>query len=278
LQDNQKPDLIAQRHAKLEQIKQLGHAAYPHNYNFSHTIPQILDAYTAGRKSSWRHSASRCASVVACGDARAGQGRIFEHFQRQPSAPIWIYTRLDAVGEANFALYQLLDIGDFIGVAGYLFRTKTNELSVHAQKIDFLAKSFLPLPDKWHGLSDVEIRYRQRYLDLISNQESRQVFVTRSRIIKGIRDFLDARGFIEVETPMMQPLAVATARPSRRITTHWGWIFLRIAPELYLRLIVVNWNAFMRLIATFAMRASRRITIPSSRCSSFTSLTATIAI
>jgi lysyl-tRNA synthetase class 2 len=118
-----------------------------------------------------------------------GQGKAGFSNVSSGSHRLQVYTRLDEVGEANFALYQLLDIGDFIGVAGYLFRTKTNELSVHAKKIDFLAKSFLPLPEKWHGLSDVEIRYRQRYLDLISNPESRQVFVTRSKIIKGF-DFL----------------------------------------------------------------------------------------
>ena len=194
MQDNQKPDLIALRYTKLEQIKQLGHAAYPHGYNFTHTLAQVHDSYQSWSKEQLeaeRIEVRVCGRLVAMrGQGKAGFSNISSGSHR-----FQIYTRLDEVGEANFALYQLLDIGDFIGVSGYLFRTKTNELSVHAQKIDFLAKSFLPLPEKWHGLSDVEIRYRQRYLDLISNQESRQVFVTRSRIIKGIRDFLDARGY-----------------------------------------------------------------------------------
>src|SRR5437868_830943 len=119
---------------------------------------------------------------------------------------IQIYVKKDVVGEPGFQLFHLLDLGDSIGVEGHLFRTKTNELSIWVEKIFFLSKALLPLPEKWHGLSDVEVRYRQRYLDLIANEESRQVFVTRARIIKELRRFFDARGYIEVETPMMHPI------------------------------------------------------------------------
>src|SRR5260370_1590942 len=126
-----------------------------------------------------------------------------------------IYVKKDVVGEQGFELLHLLDLGDSIGVRGHLFRTKTNELSIWVEEIFFLSKALLPLPEKWHGLTDVELRYRQRYLDLIANEKSRQVFVTRARIIQELRRFFDARGYLEVETPMMHPIpAVAVARPS----------------------------------------------------------------
>ena len=117
------------------------------------------------------------------------------------------YLRQDGLSERDFAASRLLDIGDHVGVAGHLFRTKTDELSVWASSLTFLAKCYLPLPEKWHGLSDVETRYRQRYLDLAVNPEVRRVFETRSRTVAAVREFLTARGFLEVETPMMQPIA-----------------------------------------------------------------------
>ena len=193
-------DQFEQRRKKLEQIQALGHDPYPREFRWTDGIGALVAQYgastTAELEANKRETqvAGRIVSYRLMG--KAG----FAHLQGGGQR-IQVYVRKDVVGEAGFALFHLLDLGDSIGVQGHLFRTKTNELSIWVDKITFLSKALLPLPEKWHGLTDVELRYRQRYLDLLANEESRRVFVTRARIIQELRRVFDARGYIEVKHP-----------------------------------------------------------------------------
>lgn len=234
-------DLLKQRLERTREIEALGFQPYGRRFDYSITIPDILERYTA--KSGEELEAARIPVRIAGRIAtvrRMGKAG-FAHLL-QNGAKVQVYIRKDAVSERDYKLYEYLDLGDIIGVEGYLFRTRTGELSVHAEKLEFLSKTLLSMPEKWHGLEDIEIRYRQRYLDLISSPESREVFVKRARLIGSLRRQLEAHGYIEVETPMLQQIyGGAAARP---FVTHHNTLdiplYLRIAPELNLKRLVVG--------------------------------------
>lgn len=234
-------ELFDQRFTRIREIEALGYRAYGQRFDFSHTIDALHDLF--GSKTGEEldavkprvRIAGRIMTVRRMG--KAG----FMHLQQRASR-LQIYVKKDAVPERDYQLYQLVDMGDVIGVEGYMFRTRTGELSVHVDSMTFLSKNLLGLPEKYHGLEDVEIRYRQRYLDLIANPEVQKTFETRARIVGSFRRQLEARSFVEVETPMMQSLyGGAAARP---FVTHHNTLdidlYLRIAPELYLKRLIAG--------------------------------------
>lgn len=234
-------ELLQIRRDKLDKLRALGIDPFGHRYERSHTAQSIVDAYGAKEKEELEELGIvvRLAGRIM---QKRGQGKAgFSHIQ-DLSGRIQIYVRQDAVGENRYEAFDMLDIGDMIGVEGTVFKTKTGEITVKVKQLEVLTKSLYPLPEKFHGLKDVETRYRQRYVDLIVNPEVQKTFITRSRIIRSMRRYLDDRGYLEVETPTLH--AIAGGAAARPFETHHNALdmelFMRIAIELHLKRLIVG--------------------------------------
>jgi lysyl-tRNA synthetase class 2 len=240
-QDQELNELLIIRRGKLDELRALGIDPFGRKYVRTHTAQGILDAYDELSKEDL-DTADVKVSIAGRIMQKRGMGKAgFAHIQ-DLSGKIQIYVREDAVGENVYKAFSILDLGDMIGVRGVVFKTKTGETSIKADSVEVLTKSLIPLPDKFHGLSDVELRYRQRYVDLIMSQDVRESFVLRSKIIQSMRRYLDSHGYLEVETPTLHSIAGgASARP---FITHHNTLdmqlYMRIAIELHLKRLIVG--------------------------------------
>ncbi|HVM32447.1 MAG TPA: lysine--tRNA ligase [bacterium] len=233
-------EFIQVRLDKLKALREKGINPYPTRFDPTHHSNEILDKYKDLQPSEHREAdkvsiAGRLVTIRGMGKSS------FAHLL-DAKGKIQIYVKLDAVGPEAYDVFKMLDLGDIIGVKGFPFKTKTGEVSVHAESFTLLSKSLHPLPEKWHGLTDVEARYRHRYVDLIVNEDVRKTFETRSKVVAAIRRYMDGQKFLEVETPMMHPIpGGAAARP---FVTHHNTLdmdlYMRVAPELYLKRLLVG--------------------------------------
>src|ERR1700761_1231991 len=239
MSDNDENHLIAERRAKLARLRERG-IAFPNDFRRNALAEDLLTAYGAKSAESLEAEAIRV-SIAGRMRAKRVMGKASFARLEDSSGAIQIFLQQAVLGD-SYDEFKGWDVGDVLGAEGVLFRTKTNELSVRVDKLVLLTKSLRPLPDKWHGIADTETRYRRRYVDLIMNADSRRVFEMRTAIVRYLRAFLDSRGFLEVETPMLHPIpGGAAARPFK---THHNALdvemFMRIAPELYLKRLTVG--------------------------------------
>ena len=231
--------LIAQRKQKLLELRKNNIDPYPYRFDKKDNAKDILEKFKKlKREEKTKDKVSTAGRIMSL---RVMGRATFGHLQ-DSTGKVQFYVKEDEIGKRNYDLFKKFDIGDFIGVKGLVFRTKKGETSIWVKKLELLAKSLRPLPEKWHGLKDIELRYRQRYLDLLMNQDIKEIFLKRTEIINVIREFLNSNGFIEVETPLLQQLyGGAIAKPFKtKINAYNMDMYLSISPELYLKRLIIG--------------------------------------